>query len=47
MEDLKEKINKKLRLLEELIIENKEMETIEKTRKELDSLLNEYMKNFE
>ncbi len=50
MNDLKNNINNKLKLLEKLIIENKNnnnLEEIEKTKIELDELLDKYMEDFD
>ena len=47
MDDLKNNINNKLKSLENLIINNGNIEEIEKRRKELDKLLDEYMKDFD
>lgn len=50
MDDLKNNINNKLKLLEKLIIENKNnnnLEEIEKTKIELDELLDKYMEDFD
>lgn len=47
MEDLREKIEKQLKLLEKDIKENKDKEEIANKRKELDKLLNEYNDKFE
>ena len=47
MENLKESINNKLKLLEKLIDENSDIEKIESVRNELDKLLNMYMKDFD
>lgn len=50
MDDLKDDINNKLKLLEKLIIDNENnnnMEEIEKVKMELDKLLEKYMENFD
>ena len=46
MDDIKNNINNKLKLLEKLIIENNNLEKIEKTKAELDELLDKYMEDF-
>lgn len=48
MDDLKNDINAKLKLLESLIINNNNnLEEIEKTKIELDELLDKYMEDFD
>ena len=44
MEELKEKIRKQLKIIEEMIEKNEEKEIIEEKRKELDEFLKEYEK---
>ena len=46
MEDLKKEIDEKLKAIEKMIAENKEKEEIENNRKELDKLLNKYLKGY-
>ena len=46
MEDLKNKIESKLREIEKMIAENRPKEEIEESRKKLDELLNEYLRKF-
>ena len=47
MNDLKDNIKKELEILENMISLNKEKEEIEKQRKKLDRLLEEYLKNLD
>ena len=47
MEELKEKIRKQLKIIEEMIEKNEEKEIIEEKRKELDEFLKEYTKYIE
>ena len=46
MEDLKKEIDEKLKNIEKMINENKDKEEIENSRKELDKLLNKYLKGY-
>ena len=46
MKKLKKQINEKLKTIEKMIDENKEKEEIENIRKELDKLLNKYLKGY-
>ena len=45
MEELEKQINKKIEILKEKISSGKSKEEIEKERKELDRLLNKYLKD--
>ncbi len=47
MNDLKDHIKKELEILENMISLNKEKEEIEKQRKKLDNLLEEYLKDLD
>ena len=46
MKDLKKEIDEKLKIIEKMIVENKDKEEIENSRKELDKLLNKYLKGY-
>ena len=46
MENLKKKIDEKLKNIEKMIAENKDKEEIENSRKELDKLLNKFLKGY-
>ena len=46
MKDLKKEIDEKLKIIEKMIAENKDKEEIENSRKELDKLLNKYLKGY-
>ena len=46
MEELKKEIDEKLKNIEKMIDENKDKEEIENSRKELDKLLNKYLKGY-
>lgn len=47
MNDLKENIKKEIEILENMISLNSEREKIEKQRKKLDKLLEEYLKDLD
>ena len=46
MDDLRKKIDEKIKTIEKMIAENKDKKEIEINRKELDELLNKYLKGY-